>query len=429
MSMNEQPLYTTRREFLTGSLGVLSAATTMPAFLGHTVRLLADEPAAKDKKGDSQRVLVVVQLAGGNDGLNMIVPYEQEAYYKYRPQLAIKKQDVLKLEQGVGLHPAATGLKSLYDDGCLAVVQGVGYPNPNRSHFTSMDIWHSADPQQKRRDGWIGRYFDACCKGDDPGPEPIQGVALMGEAPLALQGDRFAPLAFENADSLAWRGPKGDTRAAELFRELNQPGSGSAGQSELAQYLQRAALAARMGAEDIRSAAAGKIGGSAPQRGRRGQLGNQLQMVARMIKAGLPTRIYYVSMGGFDTHAGQFGRHQQLMDQLGDALAGFMDTLKEDKLDDRVLVMSFSEFGRRVQENASGGTDHGEAAPMMLVGSKVRAGVHEPHPDMSKLHRGDLAFTTDFRRVYASVLRDWLKMKPDAVLGGSFGALNIINAR
>lgn len=426
--MSMQPVYTTRREFLTGGLGLLSAATTMPVFLGHTLRLLADEPGPAGKKGDSQRVLVVVQMAGGNDGLSMVVPYEQDEYYKYRPQLAIRKQDVLRLEGGVGLHPAATGLKSLYDDGRLAVIQGVGYPNPNRSHFTSMDIWHTADPQQKQRDGWIGRYFDACCKGADPAPEPIQGIALMGEAPLAMQGDSFSPLAFENADALTWRGAGQDARAARLFRELNQPGPGSDAQSELAQYLQRAALAAQLGADDIRGAAAGKIS-STTQRGRRGQLGPQLQMVARMIKAGLPTRIYYVSMGGFDTHAGQAGRHQQLMDQLGDAVAGFMDTLKEDQLQDRVLMMTFSEFGRRVQENASGGTDHGEAAPMMLIGSKVRPGVHEKHPDLSKLHRGDLAFTTDFRKVYATVLREWLKIKPDAVLGGNVGSLNVLNAR
>ncbi len=430
--MTPDRFFTTRREFIGGSLTLLSAAATLPVFLGHTARAFADVTTRPARGKDaSSRILVVVQLAGGNDGLNTVVPYEMDGYYKHRRTLAIPAKDALKIGQGVGLHPAATGLKELFDDGKMAIVQGVGYPNPNRSHFTSMDIWHTADPLQKQRDGWIGRYFDHCCKGEDPTPEPTECVALMQEMPLAVQGSEFTGMAFEGIDALTWRAGERDERAAAAFRKLNNQGlSPSTDAHGLAAYLQRAALKAQIGAEDIKQAGAGAIGtnrrGRFGQRG--GRLAQELKMVAQMIKADLPTRIYYVSLGGFDTHAGQLGRHAQLMDQFGDAMKSFIDQLQEDGLLDRVLVMSFSEFGRRVQENASGGTDHGEAAPMFLFGSKIRPGLHEKHPDLSKLNRGDLAFGCDFRRVYASVLRDWLKARPEKVLGQSFAPLPLVKS-
>lgn len=425
-----ETLYTSRREFLTGGLTFLSAAATLPLFLGRTARVLAQTASGPARRSDDHRILVVVQLAGGNDGLNTVVPYAMDAYYRYRRQLGIPAREVLRLDDVVGLHPAATGLKELFDDGKLAIIQGVGYPNPNRSHFTSMDIWHTADPQLRHREGWIGRYFDACCRGEDP-PDPVQGVALMKEAPLAMQGQRFLPLAFENAEALTWRGPRRDPLAEETFRRLNNiDGDFPPAQNPLADYLQRAALQAQVGAEQIRSAAGAAIRGRrAGARGARGgELARSLELVVRMIAAGLPTRVYYVSMGGFDTHTGQIGRHQQLMRSLGEALQDFINDLRESRLLDRVLVMTFSEFGRRVQENASGGTDHGEAAPMFLVGSCVRPGLHLSHPSLDNLHRGDLAFGCDFRRVYATVLRQWLETPPEKVLGGSFQPLPLLRA-
>ncbi|MBK8914851.1 MAG: DUF1501 domain-containing protein [Phycisphaerales bacterium] len=423
--MTHEPLFTSRRDFLTGSLTFLSAATTLPLFLGRTARALAgDGPAAS--RDDSSRILVVVQLAGGNDGLNTIVPYTMDEYYKARRTLAVPKADVLKLEQNVGLNPAAEGLKSLYDDGLMAVVQGVGYPNPNRSHFQSMDIWHSADPDLRKHSGWLGRYFDSCCTGSDPGPEPIAGVAMMKEAPAAMYGEDFMPLAFDDINALTWRGNPRDARAVEAFRKLNNiDGDLPAGGHEMAQYLQRAALKAQVGADNIRAA----VGRSLPSRrrgGRGGELGRQLDVVARMIAADLPTRVYYVSMGGFDTHTGQAGRHRQLLTQFGEAMNDFVRTLAESKLLDRVLVLTFSEFGRRVQENASGGTDHGEAAPMFLFGSAVRPGVHEKHPSLASLHRGDLSYGVDFRRIYATVLRQWLKAQPEKVIGGGFQPMKLL---
>lgn len=425
--MTSDPLYTTRRNFLTGSFSFLSAAATLPVFLGTTARVLGAPWQDRRGRNDGERILVVVQLAGGNDGLNTIVPVEMDAYYKARPRIAIARKDALPLAKGVALHPAATGLKALYDRGLMAVVQGVGYPNPDRSHFSSMDIWHTADPTQKAHEGWIGRYFDACCEGADPDPEPIQGIALMKESPLAMSGARFAPLAFENPEALTWQAGRRDSKATEVFRKLNNiegdyPRDGAA----LAQYLQRAALQAQVGADDIR-AASGEMRDAGGRRGVAGQLGRALALVAKLIRADLPTRIYYVSMGGFDTHTGQQGRHQQLMTELGNALEAFIGRLKEDGLLDRVLVMSFSEFGRRVRENASGGTDHGEAAPMFLFGSAVKPGLHEKHPSLENLHRGDLEFGCDFRRVYAAVLQKWLNVKPEAVLGRAFAPLPVLS--
>ncbi|MBW7905740.1 MAG: DUF1501 domain-containing protein [Phycisphaerae bacterium] len=425
--MTNEPLYTTRREFLGGSLTLLSTAATLPVFLGRTVQALAGEEPAGGARG-SHPILVVVQLAGGNDGLNTVIPYEMDGYYRSRPRLAIPARQVLKLEKGVGLHPSAEALKELFDEGKLAIIQGVGYPNPNRSHFTSMDIWHLADPDQRAKQGWLGRYFDACCNGSDP--EPIDSIALLGEAPLALQGRKFMPLAFENTDALAWGAGRRDQAAAAAFRRLNNI-DGNVPESEkvLADYLQRAALKAQVGADNIRSAAGASSAGRRARRGGAGgggALGQQLQLVARLIQADLPTRVYYVSMGGFDTHTNQAGRHQQLLAQFGEAVQGFLDTLEEHKLQERVLLMTFSEFGRRVQENASGGTDHGEAAPMFLFGSKVIGGVHEKHPSLDRLHRGDLAYGVDFRRVYATVLRDWMKADAREVLGSNQMPLKLL---
>lgn len=423
--MSHETLFTTRREFVNGSLTLLSAAGTLPLFLGNTASVLAGpEPQQARRKNNSERILVVVQLAGGNDGLNTVIPYERDAYYKARRQIAVAKKDVLKLVDGLGLHPSATGLKDLHDDGHMAIVQGVGYPNHNRSHFTSMDIWHTGDPTLKTQSGWIGRYFDACCKGNDAGSEPSQGVALMREAPAAMQGEDFYPLAFSDPNALTWRAGQRNPRAAEVFKKLNNiDGEIPSGENELAQFLQRAALKAQVGAAEIRSAA-GEMSGA--RRGGGGALQRSLRLVYRMIAADMPTRIYYVSMGGFDTHAGQVGRHRQLMQQFGSAMKSFVGRLKADKLLDRVLIMCFSEFGRRVVQNASGGTDHGEAGPMFMFGSKIVPGLHQRHPSLEKLHRGDLAYGCDFRRVYATVLRDWLKIKPQKVLGKNFTPLRLI---
>lgn len=443
--MYELPVHT-RRDFIARGLTLLSGVATVPAFIDATASsLFAAEPdAARGKKParrDDQRILVVVQLAGGNDGLNTVVPYTHDAYYRARPRIAIAKQDALKLNDKLGLHPAATGMKQLFDDGLLSIVQGVGYPNPDRSHFVATDIWSTASPNGQHHEGWIGRFFDCTCSGKDP-CDPRLGIALTTEAPLALQGRRFSPVSFDSPDQLSWRGPDGSRAGQAAFEALNEAEEVPKGADRLTEsgalaFLQRTAMDARASARQIQQAAGGG-GGRAARLGRSpvggkvrrngGQLGQQLAMVHRMIAADLPTRVYYVSLGGFDTHAGQLGRHQQLMTQLGDALVEFVDALKNDGLLDRVLIMTFSEFGRRVAENASQGTDHGAAAPLFVVGSGVQPGLIGQHPslDPNKLDRGDVKWQIDFRAVYATVLQHWLGANARQILGGTFAPIKLL---
>ncbi len=409
-----ETMHTSRRDFMGKSLTLLGASATVPAFLGRAAEALAQAQG----KTEGQRILVVVQLAGGNDGLNTVIPFGNDHYYQARPKLAIRAKDVLRINDELGFHPAADGLRSLYDDGQLALIQGVGYPNPNRSHFASMDVWHSASADGRIHEGWLGRYFDACCSGQDS----KLGVALTAEAPMALRGQEFVPLSFQRPENLRIRGGQKSSTASK--DDLNHlANSGSSGLTTTLDFVRRSALKAQVSADAIRKSArhdAHSISfpGSA--------LGNSLRTVARMIAGGMPTRVYYVSHSGFDTHANQAGAHRRLMGEIGSALRAFVSALKQQGDLDRTLIMSFSEFGRRVEENASGGTDHGEAAPMFLIGQAVKPGIYGEMPSLSKLHRGDLAFNLDFRRVYASILRDWLDADAEAILGDHFKPLPIL---
>jgi len=384
-------------------------------------------------------VLVVIQLGGGNDGLNTVIPYTDPTYYKARPGIGIAKDKVHKLGKSeVGLHPAMSPMKALFDDGVLALVQGVGYPNPNRSHFKSMDIWQTADTSATGN-GWIGRYVDAeCCgygKGESGKPEksvadvgtggaPV--IAIGGEAPLATQGQKSKPVAFENADLFRWTGKDVNGDLGDPYERINRRGEVSGVNTESnAGFLMRTALDAQLSSEQIRKAVSQKSLIAYPQ----SDLARQLSMVGAMIRAGLKTRVYYVTMGGFDTHAGQGGengRHSQLLGQVAGALKAFHDDLKAQGNQDRVLTMTFSEFGRRVYQNASQGTDHGTASQMFLMGGMVKAGVLNSHPSLTDLDSGDLKFTTDFRSVYAGVLEGWLKADAKKILEGTFKPVQIV---
>lgn len=439
----------TRREFVHHGLGLVGIAATVPSFLFRTVQAMAaEEAAAGVAAGRDGRILVVVQLAGGNDGLNTVVPFTSEAYYRLRPRIAVAKESVLRLSDDLGLHPEATGLRDLWDDGRLAVVQGVGYPNPNRSHFVGTRIWQTASPEDKLHEGWLGRYFDSECKGHDP--DPKMGVALVDETPLGMMGQKFMPIATDDPRNWQFRGAE---KAEELLGEATGrrpvvqetgqrpvphstgetpvPHSDSTGQRPVPQggdvlsFLRRSTLDAAVCVKEIRAAARKEIEGVDFPRGR---LGESLGNVARMIAAGMTTRVYYVSLGGFDTHANQEGRHANLMREVGGALRAFVKALEKTGHLSRTLIMTFSEFGRRASENASGGTDHGEAAPMFLMGGAIKGGLHGQAPDLSKLHRGDVAFDIDFRRVYATVLKDWLRADAEGILGGKFEPLPIVRA-
>jgi len=415
-----------RRHFLHRGTAFASLVGTAPLFLQQTAEGVCTPLGALTSSipGVPQdRVFVVVQLGGGNDGLNTVVPYGLDAYYRARPNIAVTRpgtaDGALRLPvsgaDGIGLHPEFEGMQALMDDGMAAIVQGTGYPNPNRSHFSSMDIWHSADPTG-HSEGWLGRYFDNTCGGT---PDPQAAIALGRTSPLALEGRRTRPVQFETPELYRWVGEDIDDDLKQAYRTV--PGDPDQATDTLA-FLRRTALDAQISSAQVRKAATLAPLASFPG----GNLSDQLRMVAAMIRSGLPTRVYYVTLGGFDTHANQAGQHGRLLRQVGDSLKAFQDDLKAQGNDGRVLTMVFSEFGRRVKQNASGGTDHGTAAPLYLIGPMVRPGLHGRHPDLMNLDDGDLKYTTDFRQVYAGVLEDWLKTDSTAVLKRRFQKLNVL---
>ncbi|MCA9284686.1 MAG: DUF1501 domain-containing protein [Phycisphaerales bacterium] len=409
-----------RRLFIRQGLTLASLAATVPQFIQDSAlgMMLPLDALTSSRPGvPEDRVLVIVQLAGGNDGLNTVVPYGDRNYYNYRPAIGIGEpgrngQAALELDQGqgIGLHPSMASFKSLVDEGVAAVVQGVGYPNPNRSHFASTDIWETARLDGKGT-GWVGRYFDCTCNGT---PVPEGAVAIGRNAPLALQGEIQKPVSFESADLFRWLGKDMHPALEQPYASATRAGVlPEVDEHSQAAFLMRTALDAQVSSDRIRAAVAKAPLVQYPQ----GNLSRQLRTVGAMIRDGMPTRVYYVSLGGFDTHAGQAGTHANLLRQLADGLGAFHRDLKAQGNSGRVLTMVFSEFGRRVRQNASQGTDHGTAAPMFLVGDMVKPGVLGTHPSLTDLDGGDLKFTVDFRSVYAGVLDDWMGADAAKVLG------------
>ncbi|MHC4415005.1 MAG: DUF1501 domain-containing protein [Planctomycetota bacterium] len=432
MSDHDSRTYT-RRLFLQQGMTLASMAATAPLFIQRSAAgMMRPEgsPLASQPGVPEDHVLVVVQLGGGNDGLNTVVPYGNSRYHNARPNIAIpaprrggqsQPPGALAIDgaDGIGLHPGLAGLKELLDDGVASIVQGVGYPNPNRSHFTSMDIWHTADSSAKGY-GWIGRYFDSTCGGT---PVAEGSVAIGRSAPLALQGALQKPVTFETADLFRWLGKDLHPSLAQPYERINRGGTLEKvdPDSQLG-FLMRTALDAQVSSERIRAAVARQPLVRYP----RGQLARQLQIVAAMIRDEMATRVYYVTLGGFDTHANQGGRHANLMRQLGSALSAFYKDLKAQGNAGRVLTMAFSEFGRRVGQNASQGTDHGTAAPMYFVGDMLRPGLLGDHPSLTDLDQGDLKFNVDFRSVYAAILEDWMGTPAAKVLGRTYRKAKIL---
>jgi uncharacterized protein (DUF1501 family) len=440
----------TRRVFLQRGLAILAVAPTVPSFLDRTMMAMADpfnSPAVQQPSGKDGKILIVVQLSGGNDGLNTIIPYGDDAYHRARPVLAHDAGSVLKINNYLGLHPNLKEVKALYDSGQMAIVQGVGYPNPNRSHFRSMDIWQSADPVgETPTSGWIGRYFDNACAGCDP----KVGVSIGETSPLAMKGEHVNPLSFENPYSYRYNGYD-KARYIELNKlasapqvapdlvtpALVAPANHSfiakpaarkvepvTAQSQL-DFLARTAMDAQVSSDQILKITANHKG---PQDYPTNEFGNGLRTIAAMIAGGLPTRVYYVSLGGFDTHANEKARHDKLMTDFSQGMGAFWADLKAQNNADRVLMMTFSEFGRRVETNASGGTDHGAAAPMMVFGQSIKPGIYGNHPSLTDLDQGDLKFNTDFRNVYATVLQEWMDTPSKPILGQQFKTMDMVKA-
>ena len=418
-----------RRRFIEKGVALASACTTIPAFMERSALAMTQQAGATTSSTPGlpeDRVLVVVQLGGGNDGLNTVIPYRDDAYYRARSSIAIDRHRVLTLDrrEDVGLHPNMKALKSLYDDGLLSIVQGVGYPNPDRSHFTSMDIWHTAR-RSGIGDGWLGKFFDNECAGAPGGCPQAASVSIGEETPLALSGSSHTPVNFLKPERFKW---SNEARSDEMKRAyehiLDAPDDAHAG-NPTADFLTRTAMDARVVSAEMRKAIETEPLVNYP----RHDFGQQLAMVGSMIRSGMPTRVYYVSMGGFDTHAGQGGergKHASLLNRFSTAMRSFSNDLKKQGNDGRVLTMCFSEFGRRVGQNGSNGTDHGTAAPMFLMGPMVRPGVLGRHPSLVDLDQGDLKHQVDFRSVYASILDRWLGADDHKILGERFRPANVL---
>jgi uncharacterized protein (DUF1501 family) len=409
----------TRRQFLQTTLGsstLLSMGLTAPAFLARV--------ASAAQNGSSGNVLVVVQLSGGNDGLNTVVPYADEAYEKNRIVLRIPKDQVLKVDSHAGLHPQMTGFRKLIEDGRLTIAQGVGYPNPDRSHFRSMDIWHTAKPAvEDKSNGWLGRSLDCSLAGSSSATGGDVPALHLGPSPLplALLSLKTAVPSIESLESFRLRADGGALPLPSLSKlaEAARPDA-----PELLEFMRHSTLYAYTSSQEVQEVLKQEKEAS----GYPGTvLSQKLKQIAQLIDAGLNTRIYYVSHDGFDTHANQLGGHAALLGELSGAVSAFVDDLARRGQLDRVLVLCFSEFGRRVRENASQGTDHGTAAPVFLAGGRVQPGIVGAQPSLTDLDgEGDLRFHTDFRRLYATLLDRWLACPSEAVLGEKFEPLPLL---
>jgi uncharacterized protein (DUF1501 family) len=410
-------MQTNRREFLRLGLGtsaLVSCSSTVPLFLARTARAAAP-PAARGN------VLVVVELTGGNDGLNTVVPFKDDDYRKHRPLLQLAARSVRKIDGRIGFHPGLDGFAKLLEDRRLALVQSVGYPNPNRSHFESMAIWHTGQLKPAgQTPGWLAGALEL--RKAPAGDAPALHVSTTIVPQALTGGGRQVPSLIDLEQFRRRLGVPEAAGAREqraaldrvLAEQRGKPGS-------LLEFVEQSSA--------LTYASSARLEGvvkEAPGSPNQFSLRRRLNLIAQLIKAGLSTSIYYTELGGFDTHSRQLAQHDLLLRELGGSLQTFLDEMKKAGLDRRVLVLVFSEFGRRLRENASAGTDHGTAAPVFLLGGSVKPGVHGPYPDLQNLHDGDPRHAIDFRRVYATVLERWLGYTSGKVLGERFEPLPVL---
>jgi uncharacterized protein (DUF1501 family) len=408
---------TSRRDFLKTS-SLVALGLNVPGFLGRTA--LAAAPS--EKKGAKDTILVVVELTGGNDGLNTVVPFKDAEYAKLRPTLKLPTDQLKKINDSLGLHPSLTGFAELLQENSLCVVQGVGYPNPSQSHFRSMDIWQAGSLDETLTEGWLGKALKKL-------PGGTQSFHLKNanqSSPLAFDG---APMRVPSIASLA------------EFQLLTAASSG-ADKKEQEKVITGAVKdkTKKPGLLDFVSRTAANTYDSSKRLQEIGKnyqpkatypntpLANRLKLAAQLIDADLGARIFYVSHENFDTHATQAPAHANLLAQLSGAMTAFYKDMKARGHGDRVMMMTFSEFGRRVKENGSRGTDHGSGAPMFLIGSKVKTGAVGEHPSLTDVPLGNLKFHTDFRQVYAAILDNWLGVSSKEVLGAEFKAAGVFRA-
>ncbi len=405
-----------RRDMLRAGLCGVGVSAALPQILQSASSALAAETLDDRTAIHPERILVVAELSGGNDGLNTVVPFADDAYYRLRPTIGIPEADLLKIEEGYGFHPSLAGFEQLYKDGRMAVVHGCGYDNPSLSHFTSMGYWHTAAPNSGEKLGWLGRFADA----RNPDEQHNLIVNIGAAQSLAVRSALHTPLVFDDPGRFRRDGAD-DQRAA--FEQLSRPAEAG---SDTLKFLKNVAHNAVRSSDFVREVFAGYR--SPVDYGAGVGIGNDLRKVAALIDSGMPTRIYYVSYEGnaFDTHVHQPDLHARLLMYTADAMRGFFEDLERIGRVADVAVLMFTEFGRRAEENASLGTDHGTATPLFVFGDGLKGGLYGEHPSLTELDDGNLVKTTDFRSVYATMISEWMGYSdPTKLLGGEFDTLGL----
>jgi len=398
-----------RSRFLLGALSGLTVVGSTDSIFS---RALAQSPPPGLPGAGDDRVLIVINFQGGNDGLNTVVPHGLRSYYNYRPTLGIAPNDVLQIDKTVGLNPALKPLKTMYDAGNVAIVQNVGYPQPDHSHFRSTEIWQTAAPEKYEHTGWLGRYLDSAGLDEK---NLFNGVALAQVLPEALIGRNIDVPAIAQLGGYGLTSDKSATsRAAfnSIIKDGDVPFTSPylAAVAEIEDHAQR-------GSEELPKLIAGyKTSANYPAT----QLGRSLALAAQIVGSKIGTRVLYIQHGSFDTHVAQKGVQDRLLGEFANAIEAFYTDLAAHGNDKRVLTMTFSEFGRRVGENASRGTDHGTAAPLFLIGGNVKGGLYGDYPSLDNLDAGDLRHSVDFRSVYTTVLEKWLQRPAAGVVAGTF---------
>ncbi|AZQ62652.1 DUF1501 domain-containing protein [Flammeovirga pectinis] len=393
-----------RRSFLKKSSLLTAGTLFTPLFLQQTLGQIQEE--YKGKK------IVIIQFSGGNDGLNTVIPYLDDNYYKARPSIAIQKEDLIQLDNNLGINGQMKGFADLFHKGYVSVINNVGYPNPNRSHFRSMDIWHTAsDANQYLNTGWLGRYMDAHCS------KPREGIELDNTLSLAMKGSQIKGIAVDNPYTFynTLKVGQFDTLASGEAENLNEDNQG---------YLYKTLTEANQSAEYIfEHSKVYKSKTTFPDTA----LGKNLKSIAELIQSGMDSKVYYASLGGFDTHAGQIPQQSKLLKQYSEGVSAFVEELeKTDHFKDTV-IMTFSEFGRRVKQNASKGTDHGAANNVFIIGKNLKKeGIINENPDLVNLNRGDLIHSVDFRSIYADLLNNWLNVSSSEIMSKNINELSLI---
>ncbi len=398
-------------------LGVVSLSGTIPSFLGK----FAFGAPATNPTVSNDNILVVVQMSGGNDGLNTVIPYSNEVYHKSRKNIGISSR-FHKLDDNLALNPGMGEFKKLFDAGKLAIVNGCGYPQPSRSHFRSMEIWQTANPTESEPCGWLGHYLDHAIRGTSV-DNSLRAINIGSELPQALVAEAAPVASIQSMEDFRVRfdaGSEFDPKAADkILRDLNAVRD----QSPALQFLSRQATNAILTADQMSHLKGYKPDAQYPYSG----LGQHLRLIAQLIAGNFGTKLFYCETGGFDTHANQIYAHEAALTQVSSSIGAFMTDLEAKGMADKVTILCFSEFGRRVAENNSNGTDHGTSGPVVLIGGKVKGGLHGSYPSLIDLDSGDLKYTTDFRRVYATLLEQWLNVNSVDVLKNRFETMDLLN--